>query len=80
MPIGTLPANLNEDTLPVVLAKQLGQPMKGDGQLHLLAGMPLRVADTHVNTTVNTAATTAGFSAGDATKITTALTNRKAGK
>ena len=75
-----LPARLDEDTLPVIMAKQLGQPMKGDGHLHLLAGMPLRVADTHTNTTVSTAATTAGATAGDATKITAELTKRKAGK
>lgn len=80
----TLPLQLNADTIPVLLNKQCGTPLKGDAELHLLAGMPFRVADSLVTTTtpaaVNTAATTAGFSSGDATTLSNELTKRVSGK
>jgi hypothetical protein len=40
----SLPLQLNEDTIPVLLAR-MGTPLKGDGQLHLMAGMAFRVGD-----------------------------------
>lgn len=78
----TLPLLLNADTLPVVLNKQLGTPLTGDAQLHLLAGMPFRVLDLTAVTPagVSTAATTAGFSAGDATTLSNEWTKRQSGK
>jgi hypothetical protein len=42
----TLPTKpLDDDSLPVYLNKQLGIQLKGDAELHLHAGMPLRVND-----------------------------------
>jgi hypothetical protein len=78
----TLPLLLNADTIPVVLAKQLGTPLIGDAQLHLLAGMPFRVADLIPVTPaqVSTAATAAGFSTNDATTLSNELTKRQSGK
>jgi hypothetical protein len=75
-----LPLNLNEDTIPVVLNKQLGTPLKGDAELHLLAGMPIHPNHLISVATVTTAATTAGLSTADATKLTNELTRRKATK
>ena len=36
-----LPLRLDADTLPVILAR-IGTPLRGDGQLNLLAEMPAR--------------------------------------
>lgn len=78
----TLPLQLNADTIPVILNKQLGTPLKGDAELHLLAGMPFRVADLAQVTPAATltVAQTAGFSLADATKLSTELTSRQSGK
>jgi hypothetical protein len=72
-----LPTVLNEDTLPVVL-KSIGAPLKGDGQLHLLAGMPLRVHDAVASAALTAATTAAGTPAPDVARITAELTKRKA--
>lgn len=76
----TLPLQLNPDTIPVILSKQLGTPLKGDAELHLLAGMPFRVADLVDTVAMSTAATTAGFSAGDAVTLVAEVTKRKGKK
>ncbi len=78
----TLPLQLTADTIPVILNKQLGTPLKGDAELHLLAGMPFRLADLTGVTpaAVNTAATNAGFSTADATKLQTEWTSHQSGK
>lgn len=80
----TLPLQLNPDTIPVILNKQLGTPLKGDAELHLLAGMPFRLADVLVATTtpaaISTAATTAGFTAGDAQKLSDEISKRGKGQ
>jgi hypothetical protein len=74
-----LPAVLNEDTLPVLLAR-IGTPLKGDGQLNLMAGMPLRPADVVSEATVTTAHVTAGFSTADTAAVVAVLHKVKATK
>jgi hypothetical protein len=71
-----LPAKLDADTIPVILNKQLGTPLKGDGELHLLAEMPLKLTDRLPTAAVTTAMTAAGIADGDATTFTAALTKR----
>lgn len=80
MAIGTLPQLLNEDTLPVLLRKQLGLRLLGDAELHILAGMPVDLNHLISAASVTAAATTAGFSTADNTKITAELAKRKASK
>lgn len=77
--MASLPS-LNSDTIPVILTKQLGIQLKGDAELHLLGGMPLRPCDQIVNADVTAAASIAGFSAGDSTTLTDALTECDVGK
>lgn len=74
-----LPAVLNEDTIPVLLAR-LGTPFRGDGQMNFMVGEPARVGDVLMETTITTAHTNAGFSAGDATKVVAILHTKKASK
>lgn len=74
-----LPLLLNADTIPVVLAVQLKTPLMGDAQLHLLAGMPFRVADQVTSASVTTSATAVGGAALDITKIATEVSNRSKG-
>jgi hypothetical protein len=71
-----LPRTLDADTIPVILAKQLGTPLKGDAQLHLLAGMGGNVGEQLLATTVTTAATAAGMAGADVTRLTNELTKR----
>lgn len=68
---------LNSDNLPGVLIRA-GTPLKGDGQLHLLAGMPLRVNDVVAEATITTNATNSGFAAGDVTTLVNLLHNKHA--
>lgn len=70
---------LNDDTIPVLL-KVMGTPLKGDAELHLHAGMPLRVADQVDTAVVSTAATAAGFTTNEATAITNEISKRKGKK
>jgi hypothetical protein len=74
----TLPL-VNEDTVPVILARA-GTPLKGDGQLHLMAGMPLRIHDLATEATVTTSVTNVGFVDGDVTRIIAHLHNNRATK
>jgi len=78
-----LPAHLNVDTIPVVLNKQLGTPLKGDAELHLLAGMPFRFVDsqvpTHAPSAVLANAQKAGLSLADATTLSNEMAKRIAG-
>ncbi len=74
-----LPLRLDEDTLPILLVRG-SQRLVGDGQLHMMAGMPLRPSDVVSIATVNTNHIALGFSSGDATLITNELTKRKATK
>ena len=74
----TLPL-VNEDTIPVILARA-GTPLKGDGQLHLMAGMPLRIHDLATEATVTTAVANVGFVGADVTKIIAHLQKNRATK
>ncbi len=77
--MATLPTLINEDTLPILLAR-IGTPLKGDGQLHLMAGMSLRAVDVLSEASVTTAHTTAGFSTADAATVVAVLDKGKATK
>jgi hypothetical protein len=76
-----LPAVLNEDTIPVVLRKQLGINPLGDWELHLLAGMPVKAPEVISSATVTAAVTTTGaLSTNEGTKLVAELIRRKAAK
>lgn len=75
-----LPLRLDADTIPVILAKQLGTPLKGDAQLNLLAEMPIHPNYQLSVATVTAAATTNGLSGADTTKLTAELSRRRVTK
>jgi hypothetical protein len=68
---------LNEDTLPVILASA-GIPLKGDGQLQLMGGSPLRACDGICEATATSALLATGYSSGDTSAIVAALRRRSA--
>lgn len=70
-----LPVRLDGDTIPIIM-KNLGLPLKGDTELHLLAGEPLPVGHRIDTTAVTNAATTA-HGASDAARLTAVLTKHK---
>jgi hypothetical protein len=79
----TIPTRaLDEGNLPTYLSKQLGVPLTGDGELHLLAGMPLRPADQVSITKTNNAAPvlSGAISAAEIAIVQAALTKKKATK
>jgi hypothetical protein len=76
----TLPNKLDEYELSIFMQKQLGIQLKGDAELHMMGGIPLRLADQIPAATVTTAMTNAGITDGDATTVTNVLTKKKATK
>jgi len=70
-------AGLNSDNIATFMAKQLGTPLKGDMELHILGEQPIKVTEVFSAANTTTAAQNAGFTDGALTTIVNVLTKKK---